>query len=379
MRETLLSTKLYFPALRSSFVSRPRLMERLQIGLQGPLTLISAPAGYGKTTLMSEWRAGVGHDYSTAWLSLNEDDNEPTLFLTYFIAALATIKPGFGEIALGLLHSSPPMSTQVILTSLINELREIDKSFAIVLDDYHVITNHSIHEAVIFLLNHLPFQMHLVVLTRVDPPLPLSRLRSRNQLVEIRSADLRFTAEEAAAFLKQTMLLTLTTNQVNALETRTEGWIAGLQLAALSMEGCEDVENFISAFTGSHHFIVDYLADEVLNSQSEPVRDFLLRTSILDRLTASLCDDLTGRIDSQTMLENLEQANLFLIPLDNERRWYRYHCLFADVLKIYCYRDYPPLHHYYTSVLLTGLERTTCFLKPSLIFWLAAISNWLPF
>jgi len=341
MTISLLTTKLYFPPMRSNLVSRPHLVECLHNGLHGPLTLVSAPAGYGKTTLMSEWRACVGCDYSTAWLSLDNDDNDSTRFLTYIIAALATLKPGFGEIALGLLQSSPPLSTRVILTSLINELEEIDKTFSLVLDDYHVITHPSVHEAVTYLLDHSPPQMHLVILTRADPPLPLSRLRARNQLVEIRAADLRFTAEEAATFLNKVMGLALSVDQVGALEQRTEGWIAGLQLAALSMQGRDDVQNFVSAFTGSHHYIVDYLADEVLNSQPEPVQDFLLRTSILDRLTAPLCDALTNRTDGQTTLEKLENTNLFLIPLDSERCWYRYHHLFMDVLRSRLHQTYP--------------------------------------
>jgi LuxR family maltose regulon positive regulatory protein len=341
MHQTLLTTKLYFPPVRSSLVSRPRLVERLQTGLQGPLTLISAPAGYGKTTLMSEWRAGVGYDYPTTWFSLDDDDNDSTRFLTYIIAALATLKPGFGEIALGWLQSSPPLSTRVILTSLINELGEVDKTFSLILDDYHVITNHPIHEAVTYLLVHLPSQMHLVILTRADPPLPLSRLRARGQLTEIRAVDLCFTVEEAAAFLNQIMGLSLSTEQVGALEQRTEGWITGLQLAALSMQGRDDLKSFVSAFTGSHHYIVDYLADEVLNRQPKVVREFLLRTSILDRLTAPLCGILTDRTDGQTMLENLEHANLFLIPLDDEQRWYRYHPLFADVLRRHLQQTYP--------------------------------------
>jgi LuxR family maltose regulon positive regulatory protein len=341
MHQTLLTTKLYFPPVRSSLVSRPRLVERLQTGLPGTLTLISAPAGYGKTTLMSEWRAGVGCDYSIAWLSLDIDDNDSTSFLTYIIAALATLKPGFGETALGLLQSSQPLPSRVILTSLINELGEFDKTFFLVLDDYHVITHPSIHEAVTYLLDHLPSQMHLVILTRADPPLPLSRLRARNQLAEIRAADLRFTVEEAAAFLNQIMGLSLSAEQVGALEQRTEGWVTGLQLAALSMQSRDDLQSFVLAFTGSHHYIVDYLADEVLSSQPEPVREFLLRTSILDRLTAPLCDALTDRTDGQTTLEKLEQTNLFLIPLDDEQHWYRYHHLFREVLRKRLEQIYP--------------------------------------
>jgi LuxR family maltose regulon positive regulatory protein len=330
---SILTTKLYFPLVRESLVSRSRLVERLQNGLQGRLTLISAPPGYGKTTLMSEWRVGMGRNYLTAWLSLDDDDTDPTRFLTYVIAAIASIKPNFGENTFALLQSVPPLPTRVILANLINELGEFDKPFLLVLDDYHAITNPAIHEAVTYMLDHLPSQMHLVILTRTDPPLRLSLFRGRSQLTEIRSADLRFTVEEAAAFLNQVMGLNLTGEQVAVLEQRTEGWIAGLQLAALSMQGRDDVEHFISTFSGSHHYIIDYLVDEVLNSQPETVQDFLLRTSILDRLTAPLCDILTEHTDGRTTLAYLEHANLFLIPLDDERRWYRYHHLFRDVLR----------------------------------------------
>ncbi len=328
----LLSTKLFFPPARAHLVSRQRLVERLQDGLQGPLSLISAPAGYGKTTLMSEWRAGVASDYSAAWLSLDNDDNDATRFLTYTIAALAGLKPGFGETTLALLQPSPPLPPHVILTSLINELGEFEETFSLILDDYHVITQQPVHEAITYLLDHLPSQMHLVIISRADPPLPLSRLRARDQLTEIRAADLRFTVEEAAAFLNQVMRLALSIEQVGALEQRTEGWVTGLQLAALSMQGRADVQNFVSTFTGSHHYIVDFLGDEVLNSQPKPSRDFLLQTSILSRLTAPLCDALTGRADGKAMLEELEHTNLFLVPLDDEQRWYRYHHLFADML-----------------------------------------------
>ena len=349
MPTNLLTTKLYFPPARESLVLRPRLVERLQNGLKGPLTLVSAPAGYGKTTLMSEWRAGVGCDYSSAWLSLDTDDNDSTSFLMYIIAALATLKHGFGETTSALLQSTPPLSDRVILSNLINELGKIEDNFSLILDDYHVITAHPIHEAVTYLLDHLPSQMHLVILTRADPPLPLSRLRARNHLAEIRAADLRFTVEEAAAFLKQVMGLSLSIDQITALERRTEGWVAGLQLAALSMQSRADVQNFVSSFTGSHHYIVDYLADEVLNSQPGPVRDFLLRTSILDRLTSTLCNALTNHTDGQMILENLEHTNLFVVPLDDERHWYRYHHLFADVLRDRLGQNYPDvapeLHH----------------------------------
>jgi len=336
----LLTTKLYLPPARPTLVPRPRLTAHLSDGLTRPLTLISAPAGFGKTTLLSEWRASdAGRDFPLAWLSLDDDDNNPTRFLTYVVAALATLQPGLGETTLALLHSPQPPPPQAILTSLINDLGEFEDPFALVLDDYHLITAQPVHEALTFILDHLPPPMRLVILTRADPPLPLARLRVRNQLTEIRAADLRFTHDEAATFLNRVMRLALSADDVRALETRTEGWIAGLQLAALalqtplSMEGRGAPSRFITTFSGSHHYIVDYLADEVLNRQPDPVRAFLLQTSILDRLTGALCDALTQRTDGQVMLEVLEQANLFVIPLDDERRWYRYHHLFADALR----------------------------------------------
>ncbi len=330
----LLTTKLYLPPARPNLVPRPRLTARLAEGLTKPLTLVSAPAGFGKTTLVSEWRtSNAGRDLPLAWLSLDDDDNDPTRFLTYLVAALATLQPGLGETTLALLYSPQLPPPQVVLTSLINDLGELEDQLALVLDDYHVITALPIHEALAFILDHLPPSVHLVMLTRSDPPLPLSRMRVRNQLTEIRASDLRFTHDEAATFLNRVMGLALSADGVRALEARTEGWIAGLQLAALSMEGRADSSHFITTFSGSHHYIVDYLADEVLNRQPDPVRSFLLQTSILDRLTGPLCDALTQRADGRVTLEVLEQANLFVIPLDDERRWYRYHPLFADALR----------------------------------------------
>jgi LuxR family maltose regulon positive regulatory protein len=282
-------------------------------------------------------------DRPFAWLSLDEGDNDPARFLAYLIAALQMIHADAGQAARTMLQSPQPPPLESVLTTLINEITtswEDDPllpkaGFALVLDDYHLISALPVHDAVTFFLDHLPPQMHLVILTRADPPLPLARLRARNQLTEIRADHLRFTADEATVFLNQVMGLELSAEDIAALETRTEGWIAGLQLAALSMQGrsADQWADFISAFTGSHHYIVDYLAEEVLNLQPDPVREFLLRTSILDRMTGPLCDALTGCADGQATLEQLEQANLFLIPLDEERRWYRYHHLFADVLR----------------------------------------------
>lgn len=331
---SLLTTKLYFPVVRRDLVQRPRLLARLSEGLTRPLTLISAPAGSGKTTLISEWHdTEAGRSFPLVWLALDDDDNDPARFLTYLIAALATLQPGFGDPILTLLKSPQPAPPKSILTSFINEINLFSAPFALVLDDYHVINTQAIHEALGFLLDHLPPAMHVVITTRADPPLPLARLRARHQLVEIRGDDLRFTSTETAAFLNQVMGLNLSPADIAGLETRTEGWAAGLQMAALSMQGRSDVSHFINSFTGSHRYILDYLMDEVLQRQSEDIQEFLLKTSILNHLAGPLCDAVAGRGDSQATLERLEQANLFLIPLDNERRWYRYHHLFAEALR----------------------------------------------
>jgi LuxR family maltose regulon positive regulatory protein len=338
----LLSTKLFVPPPRPTLVPRPRLLDRLSQGLTLPLTLISAPAGFGKTTLVGEWRASdAGRDYPLACLSLETDDNDPTRFLTYFVAALGTLKPDLAESALGMLQSPQPPPIQAFLTGLINDLGELDHPFALVLDDYHVISARPVHEALGFLLDHMPRNMHLVLLTRADPPLPLARMRARDQLVEIRVDDLRFTPTESATFFNQVIGLELSDGDVSALEERTEGWVAGLQLAALAMQKSDDIARFIAAFTGSHYYVADYLATEVLNRQPEAVRSFLLQTSILGRMTGELCDCLTGQGGGQAMLRALEAANLFLIPLDVERRWYRYHHLFADVLRTQLQQVYP--------------------------------------
>ncbi|MGZ6316620.1 MAG: LuxR C-terminal-related transcriptional regulator [Anaerolineales bacterium] len=335
MSVSLLSTKFYVPSARAPGVSRPCLIERLNEGLSasGKLTLISAPAGFGKTTLVSEWIAGCGRP--VAWLSLDEGDNDPARFLTYLIAALQTILANIGEGLLGVLQSPQPPSTESVLTSLLNEITVLPDNFLLVLDDYHVVDSKSVDEALTFLLEHLPPQMHLVIATREDPRFPLARLRARGQLTELRAADLRFTPSEAAEFLNQVMGLNLSGEDVAALEARTEGWIAGLQLAAISMRGHQDTAGFIKSFTGSHYFVLDYLIEEVLQQQSESVQAFLLVTSILDRMCGSLCDAVLcdSSVSGQETLEYLEHANLFIVPLDNERRWYRYHHLFADLLR----------------------------------------------
>ncbi|GHO87536.1 LuxR C-terminal-related transcriptional regulator [Dictyobacter formicarum] len=327
----ILTTKLYLPRLRPNVVRRPRLLERLNEGLHCKLTLISAPAGFGKTTLVSEWLAGGSRP--TAWLSLDEGENDPVLFLTYLVAALQTIAANMGEGVLGLLQSSQPPPPESILTALLNDLTTtLLEQFVLVLDDYHVIDTKAVDQALTFLVEHLPPHMHLVITTREDPQFPLARLRARGQLTELRSADLRFTPSEAAEFLNQVMGLTLSAEDIAALERRTEGWIAGLQLAALSMQGHQDVSGFIRAFAGDHRYIVDYLVEEVLERQPEPVRSFLLQTSILDQLSGPLCDAVTGQQEGHARLLALERGNFFVVPLDDKRHWYRYHHLFADVL-----------------------------------------------
>jgi LuxR family maltose regulon positive regulatory protein len=331
----ILATKLYVSPPRANFVPRPRLVERLNEALSSgrKLTLISAPAGFGKTTLVSEWVADCRRP--VAWLSLDEGDNDPIRFLTYLVAALQTIAPAIGAGLLGVLQSPQPPSTESILTDLLNEITISVDDFVLVLDDYHVIDCQPVDEALAFLLEHLPPQMHLVITTREDPHLPLARLRARGLLAELRAADLRFSPTEVAEFLNQAMALNLSTKDVTALEARTEGWIAGLQLAALSMQGHQDATSFINSFTGSHHFVLDYLIEEVLGRQSESVQAFLLRTSILDRMCGPLCDAVLfdPTTSGQETLEYLERANLFIVPLDNERRWYRYHQLFGDLLR----------------------------------------------
>ena len=335
----ILATKLYVPPTQPRTVLRPRLTERLNEGLHRKLTLVSAPAGSGKTTLVGEWSAGCSQ--SAAWLSLDEGDNDPTRFLTYLVAALQTVVPDIGEGVLGVLGSPQPPPTESLLTALLNETTAVPDDFVLVLDDYHAVEARAVDEALVFLLEHLPPRMHLVIATREDPHLPLARLRARGQLNELRASDLRFTLSEAAEFLNSVMGLGLSAEDIAALESRTEGWIAGLQLAALSMRGREDVAGFIRAFAGSHRFVLDYLVEEVLQRQPERVRSFLLQTAILDRLSGPLCDAVTGGKDGGGMLEAVERGNLFVFPLDDERQWYRYHHLFADVLQARLMEEQP--------------------------------------
>ncbi len=332
--DSLLATKLYIPALRPNRVPRPRLTARMEAGAAGPLTLLSAPAGFGKSTLLAAWIHHGGRQ--VAWVSLDEGDNDPVRFLCYAITALRKLHPGLGEDAMTLLRlaqSPTPEELEPILTGLLNEIDAAAADLVLVLDDYHAVDSPAVHQTLQFLLDRLPARLHLVLATRVDPPLHLSRLRARGQLAELRARDLRFTSQEAADFLNQAMGLSLSTADVEALEERTEGWAVGLQMAALSLQGRRDVEGFIAQFTGSHRFVLDYLTDEVLSRQPEPVREFLLSTAILTRLSAPLCDAVTGRDDGQAILETLDAANLFLIPLDDTRTWYRYHHLFGTLLR----------------------------------------------
>jgi len=390
----ILATKLYIPPPRAKVIARPRLIARLNEGLQRKLTLISAPAGFGKTTLVSEWihtfrqedtesrlpyRPETAPPPAVAWLSLDERDNDPTRFLAYLVAALQTIVAKLGEGVLAALQSAQPprepAGREALLTELLNEITtatdnpahpagsgyfapkghpaqsKVGQSLVLVLDDYHVIDAApggfpplgAVDQALTFLLEHLPPQMHVVITTREDPRLPLARLRARGQLTELRAADLRFTTSEAAEFLSQVMGLRLATADIAALEERTEGWIAGLQLAALSMQDHQDVPGFIRAFTGDHRYIVDYLVEEVLQRQPAPVRSFLLQTAILDRLSGPLCDAVTGQNDGSARLEALQRGNFFVVPLDDKRHWYRYHHLFAEVLHTHLRAEQPEL------------------------------------
>lgn len=379
MPETLLQTKLYVPPQRPNVVSRPRLVERLNQGLRSghKLTLISAAAGFGKTTLLSEW---VNQSESAvAWISLDESDNDPSRFLAYLVSAIRTIEPSIGKGVLAALQSPQPPATEALLTTVINQISEtpddpLEKArptqssrpgnnMVLVLDDYHLITAQPIHDALTFLLDHLPGNMHLVIATRSDPPLPLARLRGRGLLTELRESDLRFSQDEAAQFINKVIGLEVSADDLSALNARTEGWIAGLQMAAVSLQSrghaddsTDTISDFVAAFTGSNRFILDYLVEEVLQSQPENIQTFLLHTAVLDRLTAPLCDGVLGHSDetvqenvetsiatAQDTLEHLERANLFIIPLDDERRWYRYHHLFADLLRNQLNKKHPGL------------------------------------
>ncbi len=330
---SLLETKFYVPRPRHSLVSRRRLNESLNGTTESKLTLLSAPAGFGKTTLLAEWLTATRADGRLeAWLALDPADNDPAAFWTYLISSLRTVVPDIGEGSLSLLKSGERPS-EAVLAPLLNELGALPTDAVLVLDDYHVIDTPAIHDGLAYVLDHLPRPMHIVIATRADPALPLARLRARGELVEIRAADLRFTPAETAAYLNEVMGLDLPAQHVAALEGRTEGWIAALQLAAISMQGRDDVASFIAEFAGDDRYIVDYLVEEVLHRQSEDVRSFLLRTSVLARMSGSLCDAVTGQDGGRATLEALDRGNLFVVPLDDRRQWYRYHHLFAEVLQ----------------------------------------------
>ena len=325
----LLTTKLHPPRRRPTLIVRPRLGD-LANRTRPALTLVSAPAGFGKTTLVADWFAS---ERTTAWLSLDSRDDDPQRFWTYVLAALATVTADLSDDTAALLQEGQPASLETVVATLINDLETASQDIVLVLDDYHVINNPEIHDSVAFLLAHLPPQISLVITTRADPPLPLASLRARGDLLEVRAADLRFTAEEAAEYLNGAMELTLSEDDVNVLEARTEGWIAALQLAALSMQGRRDPTAFIGEFAGDDRFILDYLADEVLEHQTARIRDFLLDTSILSRLSGPLCAAVTGHGDAKTILDELYRSNMFLVALDDRRTWYRYHHLFGDVVR----------------------------------------------
>jgi LuxR family maltose regulon positive regulatory protein len=335
MPDSLLETKFHTPIWRSDGVIRPRLLDQLQSGLieQRKLTLVSAPAGYGKTTLITSWLYSFPESTRNIWLSLEKSDNEPARFLSYWATAWHRISDFVLENILELLDTPQLPPFQNILDEVINALARLKEPAILVLDDYHSITNSLIHEMLEYFLEHQPHQAHLVIITRSDLSLPLARLRARRQMVEIRASDLRFTEEEAHHFFNQSMQITLEEDDIHSLEMRTEGWAVGLQLAALALKNLPDPQNFVETFRGSHRYVLDYLAEEVIRQQSNDIRKFLIQTSILDRFNAESCEELTGYPDSQGLLSELEQANLFLIPLDDDRVWYRYHHLFADFLR----------------------------------------------
>lgn len=331
MVSPILTTKLFIPPLRSDLLPRPHLTKKLDDITDYPLTLISASAGSGKTTILSEWVASSKHP--VAWISLDLDDNDPTQFLTYIISAFQTIREDFGQDILENLHSGQSEQVETNLIKLINELADFPENTFLLFDDYHTISEKKIHDFVAFLVERLPPQIHLVFASRVDPPWPLARYRARHQLFELRGQDLRFNTEEIMAFLNRAIGSDLSLEDVNALEERTEGWVAGLQLAALSMRGHSDVPKFVKDFTGSHIFVAEYLIEEILQQQPDDIKSFLLETSILERLNANLCEAVSICGDGKSILDTLHRANVFIIPLDNQGQWFRYHHLFADLLQ----------------------------------------------
>ncbi len=330
-RDALVATKLQVPMLRPDLLARGRLIDSLNQAAARELVLVSTPAGFGKTTLLADW-AGI-HGRPVAWLALDAGDNDPMRFWRYVVGAVDRVHAGIGDRVLPLLAAPVQPTLEAVVAVLVNELVAHPGEFWLILDDYHVVESRPVQDSLALLLERLPPHAHVVIATRSDPPLPLPRLRARGQLAELRAADLRFTADEVGAVLREVWGLDLPADSVAALAARTEGWVSGLQLAALSLRGAADPARLVEEFTGSHRFVLDYLTEEVLERQSDEVKTFLLDTSVLDRLTGPLCDAVTGRRDGQQMLEDLESANLFLVPLDEQRRWYRYHHLFADLLR----------------------------------------------
>ena len=345
-RDVLLATKLHVPRPRPGFVARPRLLQRLAEGIARELVLVCTPAGFGKTTLLGDWaRRG---QRPVAWLSLDAGDNDPARFWRHVVAALDGALPGVAGRAAPLLEGLQPAAFGAAAAALVNELACAGE-VVLVLDDYHLIDAPPVHASFGFLLEHLPSSLRLVLASRADPPLPLARLRARGQLAELREADLRFTPKEAAELLRTAVGSELPEAAVAALGDRTEGWVAGLQLAALSLRGRGEITAFVDGFSGSHRYVLDYLTEEVLDRQPKQLRSFLLETSVLERLSGPLCQAVTGRRDSQALLEQVERANLFLVPLDEVRSWWRYHHLFADLLRARLARErperLPELHH----------------------------------
>jgi LuxR family maltose regulon positive regulatory protein len=332
LSSNLLTTKLFIPEPRQDYIIRPKLLDLLDGALSSKLILVAAPPGYGKTTLLSVWIQE--RSIPTAWLSLDSGDNDHLLFTRYLISALQSINPDIGQVSLTLLKSTQASSQTSILSALLNDVTRFEGDIVLVLDDYHIIESQDVHDILTYLLDHLPPNMHIILASRSDPPLPLSRLRARNQLLEIRQADLRLSPEETGQFLSQSMGLTLSDEQIAKLDSRTEGWFAGLQFAGLSLGKQEDKDTFLDTFSGSHRYVIDYLADEVYNNQGQDMQIFLSKIAVLDRFTAPLCDAITGRQDSLIMLNQLDESNLFLIALDEQRKWYRFHHLFLDSLRV---------------------------------------------
>jgi len=335
----MLLTKLHIPSAGNNIIHRTELSEKLNQGLNRKLILVSAPAGFGKTTVVSDWISQ--NNIPTAWFSIDKADNDPVEFLSYIIAGIQNIHSEFGLTSLTLLNSPSKPSIQSIISLLINDILQIKLNFILVLDDFHQITNKDILELVTFLLDHIPGNIHTLIITRSDPSLSISKLRSQHQLLEVRSSDLSFSANDISILFNKKLKLKLSIEDSYSLETKTEGWIAGLQLAALSMQGKEDISKFIQDLKGDNRYIMDYLMEEVLKNQTDDIKEFLLQTSILEQMSAPLCNAILNRNDSQLILEELEKNNMFVIPLDNERKWFRYHHLFADLLKqrlqTYCF------------------------------------------